>query len=96
MACATDSVGDDDTSGRHPPDERERERLRIIGRLGAHVAHSRHAGDVMTGPARRAFLARFEREVDPDNELEPAERARRAEHAKSAYFSRLAMKRGAA
>ena len=42
--------------------------------------------------ARREFLARFERDVDPDGTLHPAERARRAEHAKRAYFARLALK----
>lgn len=65
----------------------------IYGRVGAHVAHSRHGGEVMTSKARSTFMARFEREVDPDNLLPPAERARRANHAKSAYFSRLALKR---
>jgi hypothetical protein len=44
-----------------------------------------------TEPARKAFMARFEREVDPNNELAPTERARRAEHARKAYFARLAL-----
>ena len=44
-----------------------------------------------TAPARAAFLARFEREVDPDGVLDPRERARRAEHARKAYFLRLAL-----
>ena len=34
-----------------------------------------------TRPARQAFLAKFEKEVDPDGKLAPAERARRANHA---------------
>jgi len=37
-------------------------------------------------------MSRFEDEVDPDRTLSPAERSRRAEHAKKAYFTRLAMK----
>ncbi len=41
--------------------------------------------------ARRRQLDRFEREVDPDGTLPPAERARRAEHARKAYFLRLAL-----
>lgn len=45
-----------------------------------------------TAPAREAFLARFEREVDPDGTLTPAERSRRAEAARKAYFLRLAAK----
>jgi hypothetical protein len=43
-----------------------------------------------TAPARSAFNARFDREVDPDGVLPTAERARRAEYARKAYFSRLA------
>ena len=43
-------------------------------------------------PGRKAFLDRFEKQVDPDGELLPAERARRAEHARKAYFARLAFK----
>lgn len=49
-----------------------------------------------TEPARRAFLERFEREVDPDGVLPPAERARRAAHARAAYYARLAAKSAAA
>ncbi|MFG2016515.1 hypothetical protein [Actinomadura geliboluensis] len=45
----------------------------------------------MTAPARKAFLDRFEKQVDPDGILDPAERARRAEHARKAYFKRLAL-----
>jgi hypothetical protein len=46
----------------------------------------------ITAPARAAFLDRFEREVDPECTLPPAERVRRAEHARAAYFIRLALK----
>lgn len=63
---------------------------RLYGRIGAHVAHARHGGDAMTQKARTAFLARFEREVDPDNQLPPEERQRRAEHARRAHMARLA------
>jgi hypothetical protein len=45
-----------------------------------------------TAPARAAALDRFEREVDPEGVLPPAERARRAEHARKAYFLRLSLK----
>ncbi len=55
------------------------------------AAHSMHAqGLTNTAPARKAFLDRFEREVDPDGVLAPAERARQAEHARKAYFTGLA------
>lgn len=38
------------------------------------------------------LLARFEREVDPEGTLPPAERARRVEAAKKAHFQRLALR----
>jgi hypothetical protein len=44
-----------------------------------------------TAKARDAFMSRFEREVDPEGVLDPIERARRAEHARKAYFLRLAL-----
>lgn len=37
-------------------------------------------------------MERFEKQVDPDGELDPAERARRAEHARKSYFAGLALK----
>lgn len=46
----------------------------------------------MTAAARRAFADRWERQVDPDGVLTPEERSRRAEHAKSAHFQRMALK----
>lgn len=60
--------------------------------MAAHLLHARIVDPAAhTAPARAAFLSRFEREVDPDGVLEPEERARRAEHAKKAYFLRLAL-----
>lgn len=61
-------------------------------RLAAHVLHSRVDSREHTEPARRAFLERFERQVDPDGTLSAAERTRRAEHARKAYFTRLALR----
>lgn len=64
----------------------------LHARLAAHSLHARISDPAAhTAPARAAFLDRFEREVDPDGVLDPAERARRAEHAKKAYFARLAL-----
>ncbi|WP_202948527.1 hypothetical protein [Nitrolancea hollandica] len=60
------------------------------GRIGAYVTHSRHDPRETTAKARETFLARFEREVDPEGVLPEAERLRRAEAARKAYFSRLA------
>jgi hypothetical protein len=64
-----------------------------IARLAAHALHARVADPTShTGPARAAFMSRFELEVDPDGILAPDDRARRAEHAKRAYFAQLARK----
>jgi hypothetical protein len=61
------------------------------GRIGAFVTHSRHDPRETTRAARAAFLARFERDVDPDGTLPEAERLRRGGYARSAYFARLAL-----
>jgi hypothetical protein len=45
-----------------------------------------------TANARKAMLDKFETQVDPDGILPPAERAKRAEHARKAHFKRLALK----
>jgi hypothetical protein len=45
-----------------------------------------------TAPARAKFLSKFEAEVDPHGILDPAERARRAAHARKSYFAKLALK----
>lgn len=65
----------------------------VIARIASHAMWA-HCNDpaAHTLPAREAFLYRFEVEVDPDGALPPAERARRAEHARKAYFLRLALK----
>jgi hypothetical protein len=64
----------------------------LRARMAAYVLHSRYDSKQLTAPARRAFNQRFEKEVDPDGVLPPAERIRRAEAAKKAYFLRLALK----
>jgi hypothetical protein len=61
-------------------------------RLAAHAMHARNDSRAVTANARRAFLDRFEREVDPDGALPVAERLRRAEHAKRAHMLRLALR----
>jgi hypothetical protein len=44
-----------------------------------------------TERARSAFLARFERQVDPDGTLPPDVRARMAEQARRSHFKKLAL-----
>ncbi len=47
-----------------------------------------------TAPARAAFLAKFEREVDEAHpNLDPAARARMVEAKRKAYFSKMAFER---
>jgi len=60
------------------------------GRMGAHLMHSKHDARETTAAARRGFLQRFERQVDPDGTLSEAERKRRAEHALHAHMQQLA------
>jgi hypothetical protein len=54
--------------------------------------HATRDSREVTAPAREAFLRKFEDEVDPERVLPEAERARRAEHARKAYFTRLSLK----
>jgi hypothetical protein len=65
----------------------------LIGQIAAHESWAKTADrPARTAAARKAALDRFEHEVDPSGELAPAERAKRAEHARKAYFKRLALK----
>lgn len=52
--------------------------------------HAKYDARDTTRAARQTFLARFEREVDPDGSLPLQERAKRAEMARKAYFHKLA------
>ena len=61
----------------------------LAGRIGAFALHA--SGKTNTAPARQAFLARFEREVDPNGDLDPIERAERAGYARRRYFATLAL-----
>ena len=59
------------------------------------TAWSRNDATTMVGPANRGFRAKFERQVDPDGKLDPAERAARAERARRAYMLQLAARSAA-
>jgi hypothetical protein len=66
----------------------------LAARAKAHTLHSMYDSRVLTQPARDASPGSddyWERQVDPDNVLDPSERARRASHAKKAYFVNLAL-----
>jgi hypothetical protein len=63
----------------------------LRARMAAHLSWAATSDSAArTAPARKGFLARFEREVDPEGKLPEEERRRRAEHAKRAYFLGLA------
>lgn len=61
-------------------------------RIAAYSLHSQKDSKEVTASARKAFLDRFERSVDPTGALAPEERARRARAARKAYFTNLALK----
>ena len=64
----------------------------LRAKLAAHASWANTADrTARTRPAADAFMARFEREVDPDGRLDPVERLQRAVSAKKAYFQRLAL-----
>lgn len=64
----------------------------IRAQIAAARLHATHDSREVTAPARQAFMARFEEEVDPGGTLPPEERQRRVEHAKRAYFLKLAFR----
>jgi hypothetical protein len=68
------------------------EQRSLRARLGGLATSSRHDSKALTAPARAAFDQRFYTQVDPSNELPPAERERRATAARKAYFAGLAFK----
>ena len=88
---------------RHEPTERamsvpsprneqaSRAERSLRARLAAYALHAQHDARETTANGRAAFLARFDREVDPEGLLEPDERRRRAEQARRAYFARLSL-----
>lgn len=65
----------------------------LRARAAAHESWARTQNrTARTAPARAAMQRKFEQQVDPNNELLPAERAKRAENARKAYYTRLALR----
>jgi hypothetical protein len=64
--------------------------MALRGRIGAHVAHSRHDPLETTARARAVYRDSFEKAVDPELLLPLDERTRRAEQLRRAHFARLA------
>lgn len=66
---------------------------RLNGRIGAHKSWAQTENrSARTLPARMGLLAKFEREVDPNNELLPSERQKRAESLRKAHYSEMSLK----
>ncbi len=69
----------------------------IRARIGAHSLHANRDNRVTSAPGRKAAADKLNTkllaEIDPQNELPEAERARRLHHARKAHFSRLALGR---
>ena len=64
----------------------------LRARLGAHVLHAQRDSRAITQPARAAAFQRFIDQVDPERILPETERLRRAEHARRAHMTRIALK----
>lgn len=64
----------------------------LRARAAAYRLHSLYDSRELTANARAAFGDRFARQVDPDGALPEAERQRRAECARKAYYAALAAK----
>jgi hypothetical protein len=62
----------------------------LRARVGAFALHAQGRTSTKAGTA--AFLARFERQVDPQGLLPPEERARRALYARKSHMASLALK----
>jgi hypothetical protein len=63
----------------------------LRARLAAYTRWAHEDAVQGTAAARAGFASRFEREVDPNGTLAADERLRRAEAARKAYFTRLAL-----
>jgi len=73
--------------------------LSLAGQIGINTRLSKMTAEqrqAMTDAANAGWLARFERQVDPDNTLDPEERRRRATYARHAYMQALAKRSVAA
>ena len=66
--------------------------MALRGRIGGLALAASADPREYTRLARKAFMSRFEREVDPNATLPSHERRRRAEAAKKAHFARMALR----
>lgn len=72
------------------------EQRSLQARIAAHASWARTSDrSARTSRGTEAFLERFEREVDPDNELPAEVRREMAVHARTAHMLRLARRSAA-
>lgn len=69
-----------------PEQRRQRARLAALSRW------AKEDPTLQALKLQAGIRAKFEREVDPNNELAPVERGRRAEAARKAHLARIALK----
>jgi hypothetical protein len=62
----------------------------VRARFAAYAQHAADDPHVTTAAARAGFVARFEKQVDPDGTLPPEERARRTQAAIKSHMVKLA------
>jgi hypothetical protein len=79
-------------SARGPSVEFDAAAASLRGRAGAFALHAKYDPRETTAKARATFLARFEREVDPEGLLPAEERLHLAAYARRSYFTRLALR----
>ncbi len=78
-------------TARRRPDPTTR---RLVAQIGGNArVRQAESPAAMTAPARRAFLVRFERQVDPDGVLDPEVRAAKARAALSEQMARVSLAR---
>jgi hypothetical protein len=70
----------------------QQERLSLQQSIKAHLMHAQHDPHEITANARAAFLASFEKKVDPEGVLPVEERRRRAEHLRRAHMKAMALR----
>lgn len=62
-------------------------------RIAAHTSWAKTTDRARrTAPARHAAMERFERQVDPDGTMDPVTRAKAAASARTAFYTRIALK----
>lgn len=65
----------------------------LRSKMGGYALVAKHGGAAPAARSRRGFMVKFEREVDPDNELPAEERRKRADAAMRKHMAGMALKR---